>query len=325
MRQSAIPRVHHVILPLLAALATCAPGALRAQRPAGLALPLPVGVEAISLLGDTLRSLPLAPEARARMERQLAEARAAWERHPQDADSTIWYARRLAYLGRLREAIDVYSRGLARHPDDPWMLRHRGHRWISVRAFDRAIDDLARAEGLVEGRADVVEPDGQPNARNQPIGTLHSNVRYHLGLAHYLRGEWDEALRVFRRELAGPINADRRVSVSHWAFLALCRTGRAAEATALLAPIGPDVEVIENGAYLRLARLYRGELPVDSLLPAVGRAASVTDVSTAYGVGGWLLCQGRRDEARRVWRDILATGQWGAFGYIAAEAELATR
>lgn len=259
----------------------------------------------------------------ARYDTQLAEARAAWERAPSNADSVVWYARRIGYLGRFREAIDVLSRGLAAHPDDPWLLRHRGHRFISVRELDRAIADLARAERLVERTPDVVEPDGQPNARNQPIGTLHSNVRYHLGLAHYLKGEWDAALRAYRAELAGPINPDRRVSVSHWTYLALCRQGRAAEAAEVLRPITRDLDVIENGAYHRLTLLYRGELSVDSLLPAARAGASVTDVSTAYGVGGWLWCQGRRDDAVRVWRDILATNQWGAFGYIAAEAELA--
>ena len=320
MRPSTPTRARALALPLVTALASvAAPLAAQAQRQAGL--PLPAGVEAISLLGDTLRTLPLSAEVRARYDGQLADARRAWERAPTDPDSIIWYARRLGYLGRFRESIDVYSRGLAQHPDDAWMLRHRGHRWISVRAFDRAVDDLARAERLVEGKPDIVEPDGQPNERNQPIGTLHSNIRYHLGLAHYLRGEWEEALRVYRRELAGPINPDRRVSISHWAYLTLCRTGRAAEGRALLAPITRDMSVIENGAYHRLTLLYKGELPVDSLLPKSG-SASVTDVSTAYGVGTWLLCQGRRDEALRVYRDILATGQWGAFGFIAAEAEL---
>lgn len=320
MRLPTPTRASALVLPLVGALATGAPTvALHAQRQAGV--PLPAGVEAISLLGDTLRTLPLGGDVRARYERQLDEARRAWERTPANADSIIWYARRLGYLGRFRESLDIYSRGLAQHPDDAWMLRHRGHRWISIRAFDRAVDDLARAERLVEGKPDTVEPDGQPNDRNQPIGTLHSNIRYHLGLAHYLRGEWNDALRVYRRELAGPINPDRRVSVSHWAYLTLCRTGRAAEGRALLAPITRDMPVIENGAYHRLTLLYKGELPVDSLMPKPGDA-SVTDVSTAYGVGTWLMCQGRRDEALRVYRDIVATGQWGAFGFIAAEAEL---
>src|SRR5215510_4795254 len=101
--------------------------------------------QAISFLGDTLRELPLAAATRARYEQQLAEARTAYEHSPTNLDSIVWYGRRLGYLGRLRESIEIYTRGLAIHPDNPWLLRHRGHRYISVRELDRAIADLERA------------------------------------------------------------------------------------------------------------------------------------------------------------------------------------
>ena len=150
---------------------------------------LPPGVEAISLLGDTLRTLPLAPAVRARYEQQLAEAKRAYDHTPTNVDSIIWYARRLGYLGRLRESIAVYTRGAALYPNDPWIYRHRGHRYISVREFDNAARDLERAAQLVAGKPDIVEQDGQPNAANQPIGSLHSNINYHLALAYYLKGD----------------------------------------------------------------------------------------------------------------------------------------
>ena len=142
--------------------------------------------EAISLLGDTLRAFPLSAETRARYEAQLASARSAYDRTPADADSIIWLGRRLGYLGRIREAIDVYTRGIARHPENPWLYRHRGHRYITVREFDNATADFERARQLVQGKPDEIEPDGQPNPQNTPIGTLHSNIDYHLALALYL-------------------------------------------------------------------------------------------------------------------------------------------
>jgi hypothetical protein len=61
---------------------------------------------------------------------------------------------------------------------------------VTVRELDRAIADLERATQLVAGTRDEAEPDGQPNARNTPIGTLHSNIAYHLGLAYYLKGDF---------------------------------------------------------------------------------------------------------------------------------------
>lgn len=286
--------------------------------------PTRVDVQAISLLGDTLRTLPLSAAVRARYEAQLSEARRAYEHTPADLDSIIWYGRRLAYVGQLREAIEVYSRGLVLHRDNPWLLRHRGHRYISVREFDNAVRDLERAAALVAGKPDIVEPDGQPNPRGIPIGTLHSNIGYHLALAHYLRGDWTKAAAAAQREVDIATNDDRRVSMAHWLYMSLRRSGRDAEAARVVAPMRRDMNIVENEAYHRLMLLYKGELPPDAVL-ATGPDGqmSVSDVSAAYGVANWHLANGRRAEGVRLLQRIVATGQWGAFGTIAAEADLA--
>ena len=309
-----------------ALLAIALPPVLGAQGTATIAAPVPrhVDVQAISLLGDTLRSLPLSATVRARYEAQLADARRAYEHTPANLDSIIWYARRLGYLGQLREYIEVYTRGLTLHPDNPWLLRHRGHRFISVRDFDAAARDLERAAALVAGTPDVVEPDGQPNASGIPIGTLHSNIGYHLALAHYLRGDWARAAAVAQREVDIASNDDRRVSMAHWLYMSLRRGGHDAEAARVLVPMRRDMTVVENEGYLRLMLLYKGELPPDSVLKVGPNGEmSVTDASAAYGVANWHFYNGRRDEAARLFRRIVAGGQWGAFGTIAAEAELA--
>lgn len=305
---------------MLMAACSSAPGTGSGGDPA----PMPAGVQAISFLGDTLRTLPLTAEVRSRYEAQLAQAQTAYQHTPTDVDSIIWYARRLGYLGRLREAIDVYSRGVMLYPDNPWLYRHRGHRYISVRELDRAIDDLERAARLVDGKPDIVEPDGQPNARNQPIGTLHSNIAYHLALSYYLKGDYAKAIPIYRREIANAKNDDRRVSTAHWLYMSLRRLGRDREAAELLTSFHRNMVVIENQAYHRLMLLYKGELPVDSVL-TVGPSGemSVTDATAAYGVGNWHLYNGRRDEAMSVFRRVLRGGNWPAFGYIAAEAEVA--
>src|SRR5215212_8376794 len=108
-----------------------------------LALPgsQPVRPEATSLLGKPLFSAPVTPETRTRLEADLKNAEIVYGRNPDDADATIWMGRRVAYLGRYREAIDHFSDGVEKHPDDARMYRHRGHRYITVRELPNAIAD----------------------------------------------------------------------------------------------------------------------------------------------------------------------------------------
>jgi tetratricopeptide (TPR) repeat protein len=278
-------------------------------------------VEAVSLLGESLRPPPLAASTRAIYERRLADARRAYDRAPANADSIIWLARRTAYLGRYREAISILGSGIAQHPNDARMYRHRGHRYISLRRFDAAIADLTRAAQLTAGRPDEIEPDGIPNARNIPTSTLQSNIWYHLGLARYLKGDFERALSAYRDAMRVSANPDMLVATSHWLYMTLRRLGRDVEAEAVLAPISSDMDIIENDAYHRLLLMYKGALSPDSLAPAGTDA--LNDATVGYGLGNWHLYNGRRDEAVRVFRQVLNGGNWPAFGYIAAEAELA--
>jgi tetratricopeptide (TPR) repeat protein len=290
---------------------------------AGWIPPLPAQqpVEAVSFLGDSLRRPPLAAEAEARMMAQLDSARRAAEADPASADAVIWLGRRTAYLGRYREAIAIFTDGIRKHPEDPRLYRHRGHRYITLRHLDQAIADFRRAAELVRGQPDQTEPDGQPNARNIPTSSLQSNIWYHYGLALYLKGDFAGALDAYRECLKVSTNPDMLVATSHWLYMTLRRLGRDAEAARVLGPITREMDIIENGEYHRLLLFYKGELPPDALL--AGEAGSIGGVTAAYGVGNWVLYHGRRTEAERIFRRILATGTWAAFGYIAAEAELA--
>jgi len=282
--------------------------------------PLPAPAQAISLLGDTLRpSVPA--EREEKLVADLEAARAVYDANPRDADAIIWLGRRLGYLQEYRKAIEVFSRGIELHPDDARMYRHRGHRYISIREFDRALADFARAAALVEERPDEVEPDGQPNARGIPTSTLQSNIWYHYGLAQYLEGDFQGALASYGRYLAITTNPDQLVAISHWRYMALRRLGRDAEAATVLEPITADLDVIENTSYRDLLLMYKGEIPPDSLWS--GQEDALASATVGYGVGNWYLYNGHVDEALAAFRQVLRTGQWASFGYIAAEADLA--
>jgi tetratricopeptide (TPR) repeat protein len=279
--------------------------------------------EATSLLGVPLFAPELPAERRAAMEADLEKARAAQERAPDDPEALLWLGRRTAYLGRYREAVAIFSRGVERWPEDPRFLRHRGHRLITLRRLDEAIADLGRAARMMAGRPDEVEPDGQPNATGIPTSTLHTNIWYHLGLGHFLKGEFAPARDAFAACLAAARNDDMRVAASDWLYMSLRRLGEDAAARKVLAPVRADLPLLENFAYLDRLLLYRGERSPQQLLAAGGDDVQVA--THGFGVGHWHLVGGRPSEAEATFRRVVAGRQWAAFGHIAAEAELARR
>ena len=281
--------------------------------------------EATSLLGKPLFAPVPPPERTAALEKDLAAARAEYEKDPASADAAIWVGRRTAYLGRYRDAIEVFSAALVKHPSDPRLYRHRGHRYITTRQFDRAVADLAKAASLVADREDEVEPDGQPNARGIPTSTLKTNIYYHLGLAHYLKGDFERAANAYALCMQHSRNPDMQVATAHWQYMTLRRLGRSAEAAKVLEPITATMPVIENGSYHKLLLMYKGETDADALL-AASKAEALDAVTIGYGVANWHLYNGRRDRAREILSGIVeqnAATQWAGFGYIASEADLA--
>jgi tetratricopeptide (TPR) repeat protein len=276
--------------------------------------------EATSLLGDPLAPIVIDSLRRAALEEDLFLARMAMEEHPDDADALIWYGRRLAYLGRYRAAIDAFTQGYQRHRDDARFLRHRGHRFITIRAFDLAISDLERAAVMIEGVPDEVEPDGMPNRYNIPTSTLASNIWYHLGLARFLSGDFESALDAYRQAMDVATTTDMRVATADWLYMTLRRLGRHDEAAEVLAPFGPDVTVLENESYLRRIRLYRGELTPEELLEGEDDLALATQ---GFGLANWHLVRGETEQARLILQRVLDLGNWPAFGHIAAEADMA--
>ena len=279
--------------------------------------------ECRSLLGEHLFAPELSEETRTNREAQLAEAEARLAQTPNDVEALIWVGRRTAYLGRYNDAIAVFNRAIENHPDDPRLYRHRGHRFITLRKFDRAIEDLERAAELTAGQPDSVEPDGLPNARNIPTSTLQSNIWYHLGLAYYLKGDFEQALRCYRECLKVSNNPDMLCATSHWLYMTLRRLGLEDEAAVVLEPIDEGMDVIENQAYHELLLMYRGERDPEELWArAVASDDPLDPASLGYGVGNWYRVDGDAERAEAVFDQILEAGNWPSFGHIAAEAEV---
>ncbi len=287
---------------------------------------LPPGAEARSLLGEPLFPPALPADLRESREADLAAAEAELAVTPDDPDAWIWVGRHQAYLARYRSAIATFSQGLERFPEDPALFRHRGHRWITVREFDRAIADLTRGVELAEarGRIDEVEPDGLPNPAGIPLSTLGFNLWYHLALAEYLRGDFEAAREGWEATLAVSGNPDLQVAARYWLHLTLRQLGDHEGAQAVVEEVEPELELLENHAYQDLILHFRDLREREAILPEEGEGLGT--VTILYGLGARQLLDGDEEGARRRFLEILSRlDQWAAFGYLAAEAEVARR
>lgn len=271
----------------------------------------------------------MSAETKLDYEKKLDEARKIALTAPNggDADSLVWYGRRTAYTGRYKDAIAIFTKAINRWPQDARLYRHRGHRYITLRCFDDAIRDFETAAKLVKGKPDEIEPDGLPNAQNIPTSTLQSNIWYHLGLAYYLKGDFKRAAKAYGECMKVSKNSDMLAATTHWHYMTLRRLEKNPQAARLLEAIDGDFEVIENDDYLKLLRLYRGEVRAEMLLAGAGDPdkSGLGNASLGYGIGNWYLYNRDRLRAEQIFRRITAGNQWSSFGYIAAEAELSSR
>ncbi|MHC5115429.1 MAG: tetratricopeptide repeat protein [Planctomycetota bacterium] len=283
--------------------------------------------EAVSLLGQPLYPMAMTDETRADREAKLDDARRAYAADPEDENAIIWLGRRTAYLGRYRDAVAIFTQGLETHPRSHKLRRHRGHRYITLRRLDDAVEDLSAAARLIKGVDDEVEPDGLPNARNMPTSSSHTNIYYHLGLAHYLQGDFEASAEAYRRCAGFSRNPDMLCAATYWLYLSLRRLDQHDVARRVLTPITADLDVIENHGYHQLLLLFKGDLTIDEVTggeaPPVGRA--IEDATVAYGVAMWRVLDGNAEKPAKLFQEIIAGDAWPAFGFIAAEAELARR
>jgi len=252
---------------------------------------------------------------------RLAAVDAAVQASPDDPDALIAAGRERRHAFQYDEEVAFYTRALGVAPDDWRIYRFRGHRYLSLREFARAIEDLERARGLAPADFDV---------------------SYHLGLAYYLSGEFDRAADEYLRCMrladapasgdpaAGPgqracttiaTSDDTRVAVAEWAWRALSRAGRDAEARTLLDRITADMTVGANTAYHLALLAHRGEIDYAELtepFPLQGRFETL-----AYGAAVAELVHGDPERARFILRRVAEDPHWAGFGRIAAEADLA--
>jgi tetratricopeptide (TPR) repeat protein len=239
-------------------------------------------------------------------------------------ENYIWLGRREAYRYNHKEAIEIFTRGLQRYPESYKLYRHRGHRYITTRDFKSAISDLQHAVDLMPADTIEIEPDGIPNKINTPLSSVAFNIWYHLGLAHYLSGDFKNAEEAYQQCMTVSNNDDLLCATADWLYMALRRQKKNDEAAKLLERITGTMNIIENDSYHKRLLMYKGLLKPEELLE-VGDETADKDLAIAtqgYGVGNWYLCNGDSAKAKEVFQKVVEGKHFSAFGFIAAEAEL---
>ena len=80
------------------------------------------------------------------------------------------------------------------------LYRWRGHRYLSVREFDRALDDLTRGSRL---------------------DSTNYGIWYHLGIVRYARGDFAAAADAFARAQRRPPDAAELTGATDWLWMSL--------------------------------------------------------------------------------------------------------
>lgn len=228
----------------------------------------------------------------------IARAEAALKADAGNVQKVIALGVAQSGVRQFREAIATFTTGLTRWPNEVMLYRWRGHRYLSVREFDKAAADFARGFAL---------------------DSTNYGVLYHLGVVRFVKGDFAGAADAFRRAQPHAPDPGELAGSTDWLWMSLARAGRMREATAMLAR-RPD-SLKTTVAYAQRLRLYRGEIGPEAVITA----ADTVDVQVAtlsFGLGNWYLVKGDTAKARTYFERSVKSGGWPGFGFIVSEAEL---
>ncbi|MAV15467.1 MAG: hypothetical protein CMG08_01475 [Candidatus Marinimicrobia bacterium] len=252
---------------------------------------------------------------------KLLEAKQKFKTNP-NANNLIWLGRRYAYLGKYNDAINIYSNGITKYPNDARFYRHRGHRYLSIRCFDLAIKDLQKAAELTQNKKNEMEPDGLPNALNIPTSTLQGNIYYHLGLAFYCIGNYKQAEEAYEKCIELAENPDSYIAAANWLYVIYRHLGQNLKANILLKSIDNDIELIENHSYHTILKIHKGTIDPIALENKIMNEQSLQNTTIAFGLGNYYDINGNKDKAQNIFKMINNGNQWSSFGFIVAERKL---
>jgi tetratricopeptide (TPR) repeat protein len=230
----------------------------------------------------------------------VARARDALAADPTNVDKIIQLGLAQSAIRQYHDAIATFTRGMKIAPKNPLLYRWRGHRYISIGAFDKALTDLERGNKL---------------------DSTNYDIYYHLGVAHFERGEFAKAATAFAQAQRRAPNDNEIAGSTDWLWMSLSRAKHNAEAQKSLAPITDSLKITTATAYAQRLKLYRGVIGPDQVL-APSDTAAVQVATLSFGVGNWYLTKADTANARAWFKRAVDSGGWPGFAFFAAETEL---
>ena len=220
---------------------------------------------------------------------------------PGNADYPLAKCRALAGANKREEAIAACTQSLKLRPDNPEALRDRGHYHLNLGQVDAGLADLTKAEQLTK---------------------TDRGVYYHLGVAYYVKGDFQRAAQAFQSCLDNSKGEDRIEGMA-WLYPSLVRAGRKQEAASLLDQVKPDANVTGHPAwYLDRLLLFKGAKSEDEVAANLEKEDGLSVSSIGYSLGLWHLLNGRKQRARQYFEKAVASNATPAWGYRCSEAEL---
>lgn len=250
---------------------------------------------------------------------EIAAKQKAVEENPNEANAYIALGLMQDSYLRHAEAIQTYTQGAERFPQDWRFLRYRGQRLITARKFEEAIRDLEAAREKTKKSFDVA---------------------YYLGLAYYFKGEFEKAAGELGRcesQMKAPLPGEEdlrglkscedaredqsyQVPLMFWRYLALRRAGQLDQAKAYAEAVSPLWTLSANKAFYEALLYFRGTKDLSDMMEGSNEATRDYLIRST-GVAAHLFVEGERQKACAIWQRNSLDVKWNHLGVIAAESE----
>jgi hypothetical protein len=254
--------------------------------------------------------------------------------------NTVWLARVDGFLYNWKNAMHLLDEGMEHFPDSFRVPRHIGHRLIGLRSVENASTWLELAREHVQGQPATAEffPIEARVIPLVPKSSSQFNIYYHLGLSHFLAGNYEAAASVYEEGFHWAFSEyddgdDAFIAMNYWLVNTYQRIGtsEALQASAKLlanvSSVKSDYRIVEKlgWGYWYGLLLWKGDMSPKEVLQMATTKPGVELDTYGYAVAQYLFVQDDEEErrqARQLMVILRADPQWSAFGYIGAEYDL---